>query len=98
MRGSLLDSQKPIFIRTNCQLILTPLRVDASCRIHQPNLSCLGRFFATVSATSRVRPSFGKKHALPRGEASMTTPKQTRFVVMGFGEKVDFQSGRKLNL
>jgi Tetratricopeptide Repeats-Sensor len=28
----------------------------------------------------------------------MTTPKQTCFVVMGFGEKVDFQSGRKLNL
>ena len=26
------------------------------------------------------------------------TPKKTCFVVMGFGEKVDFQTGRKLNL
>jgi tetratricopeptide (TPR) repeat protein len=28
----------------------------------------------------------------------MSTPKKTCFVVMGFGEKVDFQTGRKLNL
>ena len=28
----------------------------------------------------------------------MTTPKKTCFVVMGFGEKVDFATGRKLNL
>jgi tetratricopeptide (TPR) repeat protein len=29
---------------------------------------------------------------------AMTTPRKTCFVVMGFGEKVDFATGRKLNL
>src|ERR687884_476954 len=54
---------------------------------------------AWTSSRRLIMCCFGRSqetHPMPEG----TTPekKRTCFVVMGFGEKVDFQTGRKLNL